>query len=116
MKIQRRKPVKASNKPAPRKRAIKASTYGDAFETIERNKDAYIQHWSELYEGTPATSWDNIFDNVLEEFTRYADDDASGFILEKFENGEYTADDMDNEFEQYIMWLDLDEYDQDYYA
>ena len=108
--------VGASNRPAPRRRSVKASTYGDAFETIERSKDAYIQRWSEEYEGTPATSWDNIFDNVLEEFTRYADDETSGFILEKFENGEYTADDMDNEFEQYIMWLDLNEYDQDYYA
>ena len=97
-------------------RTVKASTYGDAFEDIERSKDAYIQRWSEEYEGTPATSWDNIFDNVLEEFTRYADDEASGFILEKFENGEYTAEDMDNEFEQYIMWLDLNEYDHDYYA
>lgn len=108
--------IKASNRPAPRRRSVKASTYGDAFETIERSKDAYIQRWSEEYEGTPATSWDNIFDNVLEEFTRYADDESSGFILEKFENGEYTADDMDNEFEQYTMWLDLNEYDQDYYA
>ena len=105
--------VGASNRPAPRRRSVKASTYGDAFETIERSKDAYIQRWSEEYEGTPATSWDNIFDNVLEEFTRYADDESSGFILEKFENGEYTADDMDNEFEQYIMWRDLGEYDQD---
>lgn len=105
--------VGASRKPAPRRRTVKASTYGDAFEDIERSKDAYIQRWSEEYEGTPATSWDNIFDNVLEEFTRYADDESSGFILEKFENGEYTADDMDNEFEQYIMWRDLGEYDQD---
>ena len=108
--------VGASRKPAPRRTSVKASTYGDAFEDIERGKDAYIQRWSEEYEGAPATSWDNIFDNVLEEFTRYADDEVSGFILEKFENGEYTAEDMDNEFEQYIMWLDLNEYDQDYYA
>lgn len=105
--------VGASNRPAPRRRSVKASTYGDAFKDIELDKDAYIQRWSEDYEGTPATSWDNIFDNVLEEFTRYADDEVSGFILEKFENGEYTADDMDNEFEQYIMWRDLGEYDQD---
>lgn len=117
MKINRRnkRSIKATNRPAPRRRYVKANMFGNAFEDIERSKDAYIYQWStEDYTGTPATSWDNIFYNVLEEFTLYADDEVSGFLSDKFDEGKITTNDMLDEFDQYIMWLDLNDYDTDY--
>ena len=116
MRISRRnkRSIKATNRPAPRRRAIKATMYGAPYEDIERSKDAYIQKWSNEYTGEPATSWDSIFDKVLTEFTLYADDEASGFIEQKFYDGELTSEDMIDEFDQFIFWLDLSDYDVEY--
>lgn len=113
MKRYLRKAINASNKPAPRRKSIKAANIGDVnpYEYIELSRDAYIQRWANEYEGKPSTDWDNIFDNVLEDFKLYANDEASGFIEDKFREGEYTEDDMDSEFEQFIMFHDLNDYD-----
>ena len=116
MNIYRRnkRSIKATNRPAPRRRAIKANMFGSPYEDIERSKDAFIQEWSNEYTGTPTTSWDYIFEGALEEFTRYADDEASGFIEQKFYDGELTTEDMLGEFEQFVMWRDLADYDVEY--
>lgn len=108
-----RRNIKASSMPAPRRKLIKADTDRNPWEDIELNKSAYINRWQREYEGEPDTTWDNIWDNVLEEFKLYANDEASGFIEDKFYNGELSADDMDNEFEHFIMWADLGVYDTD---
>lgn len=84
----------------------------EPYEIIELNRDAYIQRLSREWEGTPNTSWDVIFDNLLDEFKAYADDEASDFIEQKFYDGEYTAEDVDNEFDNFITWIDdINEYD-----
>ena len=90
-------------------------------EDIRLGKDAYIQQWSEDYEGTPATSWENIWDNVVNEFELYADDEASSHadghgmygptIKERFDSGEIGAEDVEYEFDSWVMWLDLSDYD-----
>ena len=94
-----------------RKRSIKASTSSDMYEIFRINKDAYIWQFGEDYTGTPKTGWDNVYDNVVDEFMRYADDEASEFILEKYESGEYTDNDVLDEFDQFLMFRDLNDYD-----
>ena len=85
----------------------------DPYEIIKLNKDHYIQRLSDEWEGTPKSSWEDIFENVFDEFTRYADDEVSDFILDKFDNGEITADDVDAEFDNFLtFWIDdINEYD-----
>lgn len=85
----------------------------DPYEIIELNRDAYIQRLSQDWEGTPKSSWEDIFENIFDEFTRYADDEVSDFILDKFDNGEITADDVDAEFDDFLtFWIDdINEYD-----
>lgn len=121
MKIIRKKNTVKASKSYNRKRPIKASTGGDMLEDIRLSKDAYIQRWSEDYEGTPATSWENIWDNVVNEFELYADDEASSHsddrgmygptIKERFDSGEIDAEDVEYEFDEWVMWLDLSDYD-----
>ena len=105
-----------------KKKSVKASYPNDMLETVLRNKDAYIQRWQEDYEGEPKTSWDNIFDTVVEDFTLFCDDEASAdldkstgwfgdTLATKFADGEITADDINAEFESFIRFLDLNEYD-----
>ena len=91
----------------------KESKGKDPYETIKQNKDHYIQRLSKDWEGTPKSSWEDIFENVFDEFTRYADDEVSDFILDKFDNGEITADDVDAEFDNFLtFWIDdINEYD-----
>lgn len=99
-----------------KKRAIKANLYDDAYEDIEISRDAYIQQWQNEYEDEPSTSWDNIFDMVLSDFVSYCGDEASAdetgkTIEEKYESGEYTSADVEDEFDSWIMWISLDDYD-----
>ena len=98
---------------AASKRAIRAAAYGhNPWEQIELSKPAFIAQWQSESEGEPDTSWDNIFENALEDFKLYADDEASGNILDEFIEGDFDEIDMCNEFEQFIMWKDLADYDQ----
>jgi hypothetical protein len=108
--------IESSRKPALKGRAIKANLYGDAYEDIEISRDAYIQQWQDEYEGEPSTSWDDIFDKVLDDFVLYCGDEASAdetgkTIEEKYESGEYTSVDVEDEFDNWIMWISLDDYD-----
>ena len=91
----------------------KESKGGDPYEIIKLNKDHYVQRLSQEWEGTPKSSWEDIFENIFDEFTRYADDEVSDFILDKFDNGEITADDVDAEFDNFLtFWIDdINEYD-----
>lgn len=99
--------------------AVKCSTSQSADiipELLTGSADAYIQEWSKQYKGTPETSWDNIFDNVLFDFTLYAEDEASAdeegiTFADGLELGLYTDDDIFNEFEQFVMFKDLEDYD-----
>jgi hypothetical protein len=94
------------------KRPIKAAAEGhDPWSLIEQDRAKVIKEWSETYDGTPNTSWDNIFDNVLEDFKRYADDEASGNILDDFIESNFDEYDMLTEFYQFIMLRDMNDYD-----
>ena len=94
------------------KRPIKAAAEGhDPWSLIEQDREKVIKEWSETYDGTPTTSWDNIFDNVLEDFKRYADDEASGNILDDFIESDFDEYDMLTEFYQFIMVRDMNDYD-----
>lgn len=93
-------------------RAVKATAVGDPYEIIELNKDAYIQDWENNYEGNPGTSWENIWNNVLEDFKAYADDEFSGFLELQFEQGKLSADDMCSEFDDFLQFRDLSIYDE----
>jgi hypothetical protein len=94
------------------KRPIKAAAAGhDPWYLIEQDRAKVIKEWSETYDGTPNTSWDNIFDNVLDDFKRYADDEASGNILDDFIEGDFDEYDMLTEFYQFIMFRDMNDYD-----
>lgn len=117
-KIRRRFGVSASR--GVRKRSIKASRFGgyqsfgnsgNPFADIEALKDAFIKEWWRDYDGDPETGWDNIFENALADFEAYANDEASGFLMEQYENGEIGDGDMRNEFDQFTMWKDMNEYD-----
>ena len=115
MKITK-KTVKASSDRKPIRKAIKAATSSDMLSVIYTNKDFYIGRFQDDYNGEPATSWDNIFDNVVAEFEAYAGDEASsiegGYTVEEaFDEGIYDANDVDSVFDQFVMWLDLNEYD-----
>lgn len=99
-----------------KKRNIKAALYDNAYEDIEISRDAYIQQWQDEYEGEPSTSWDHIFDMILDDFVLYCGDEASTdetgkTIEEKYESGEYTSADVEDEFDNWIMWISLDDYD-----
>ena len=104
-----------------KKKSVKAATSGDMLEDIKISKDAYIQQWQKDYDGKPNTSWDNIFDNVVNEFELYCDDEASSHveeggmygktIKERYDDGEIDAEDVENEFDEWTIWLDLNEYD-----
>lgn len=99
------------------KKAVKAAvedTY--MFSELLGDKDAYIQEWSTDYEGTPNTSWDNIFDNAVEMFERYCDDEASAdsdgrTIKDRFNAGVLTDRDIAGEFRDWVLFEDLNEYD-----
>lgn len=98
-----------------RKRSIRASEFGryqsfgnsgDPFADIEALKDAYIKEWWRDYDD-PETGWDNIFYNALEDFKAYADDAASGFLIEQYENGEIGDGDMRYAFDKFTMRKDM---------
>lgn len=103
------------------KKFIKASTEAGMLEDIYINKDAYINEWQRDYNGTPATSWDNIFEQVVHDFSLYADDEASAHvedggtygptIKERYDSGEIDAETVMYEFDEWANWLDLNDYD-----
>lgn len=110
-----------SVKSACGKKAIKA-TYDDGmYSDIELSKDAYIDEWQRDYSGTPNTSWDNIFDNVLNEFTLYCGDEASAYVDDYYNysdpleimyaDGQVDAEEVAHEFDQWLMWRDISEFD-----
>lgn len=95
-----------------RKRPIKAAAFGhDPWSQIEYSKPDIIAEWQKDYTGEPATSWDEIFDAVLEDFKLYADDEASGNILDEFIEGDFDEIDMYNEFMNFVLFKDLTDYD-----
>lgn len=117
-KFMNRKSIKTSKSLSCRRSYIKAnSNFSDIIpELLTGSADAYIQEWSDRYSGDPDTSWDNIFDNVLFDFTLYAEDEASAnenglTLLDRVEQGIATDDDIFNEFDQFIMFRDLNDYD-----
>lgn len=81
-------------------------------------KETIIDEWSSEYDGEPSTSWDTIFDNVVDEFERYCDDEASSYgedrtLKEKFDAGVLSEADMLSEFYDFIRFIDISDYDYD---
>lgn len=102
----------ASSSTRSSKRSVTAAADGhNPYEQIELSRPDIIARWQSEYEGEPSTSWENIFENALEDFKLYAGDEASGNILNEFIDGDFDEIDMYNEFEQFVMWKDLADYD-----
>jgi hypothetical protein len=85
-------------------------------EIINENREYFIQQLEEIYTGEPETNWNNIFDNVVTEFECNADDEASAdengnTIQTNYEQGNYDEIDINNSFDNFIMFLDIREYD-----
>lgn len=85
-------------------------------EILNENREYFIQQLEEIYTGEPETSWNNIFDNLIDEFESYADDEAStdengDTIQTNYEQGNYDEIDINNSFDNFIMFLDIREYD-----
>lgn len=104
------------------RKSVRASkSANDMLEWILLSKEAYIQEWSNNYIGQPNTSWDNIFDNVVNEFELYAEDEASAemdknrnwgkTLKEQYYDGEISAEDVEDAFDGWVIWEDLSEYD-----
>ena len=78
--------------------------------------DVFIDQWSKEYTDEPETSWDDIFGRVLDEFMRYADDEASaneeGYTIQERRDLNMLDDyDIRNEFNEFVSWLDLSDFD-----
>lgn len=85
-------------------------------EILNENREYFIQQLEEIYTGEPETNWNNIFDNIIDEFESYADDEAStdengDTIQTNYEQGNYDEIDINNSFDNFIMFLDIREYD-----
>lgn len=85
-------------------------------EILNENREYFIQQLEEIYTGEPETNWNNIFDNIIDEFESYADDEAStdengDTIQTNYEQGNYDKIDINNSFDNFIMFLDIREYD-----
>lgn len=121
------KKVSCSVKTSKIKKAVKASiavkaawSSNDAhmsmLDVIYKKKNKYINEFKANYDGDPNTSWDNIFDGAVDEFWRFCDDEASAdesgkTISERFDAGEITAEDVDSEFDGWVMWVDINDFD-----
>ena len=98
------------------KKYIESSSLpSDPFDYIAISSDEYIKEWQDDYE-EPDCGWDNLFDNVLAEFELFCEDEASinddGLtIMQRYENGDISNVGMELEFENWVMWEDLDDYD-----
>ena len=80
------------------------------------NADVFIDQWSKEYTDEPETSWDDIFGRVLDEFMRYADDEASaneeGYTIQERRDLNMLDDyDIRTEFNEFVRWLDLSDFD-----
>ena len=80
------------------------------------DRESYIQEWQEAFDGEPNTSWDNIFDNVVNDFELYCGDEMSGMgtdlpITERFNHGLLNERDIATEFADWVRWIDLSDYD-----
>lgn len=85
-------------------------------EILNNNREAFIQQFEENYTGEPETNWNNIFDNLIAEFESYAEDEASAdengnTIQANYEQGNFDEIDINNSFDNFIMFLDIKEYD-----
>lgn len=103
---------------------------GNPYSAIERDKKQVIHKIKRMFDDTakPATSWENIVDNLLVEFKSFCADYASAgwdedeenedTIEERFYNGELDEYDIK---ERFIDFVDnngftgtIDDYDTDY--
>lgn len=85
-------------------------------EILNENREYFIQQLEENYTGEPETNWNNIFDNLIAEFESYAEDEASvdengNTIQTNYEQGNFDEIDINNSFDNFIMFLDIKEYD-----
>lgn len=108
--------VKASTSTRSTRSSITAATDEYMLSEVIGEKDTIIDEWSSEYDGEPSTSWDTIFDNVVDEFERYCDDEASSYgedrtLKEKFDAGVLSEADMVSEFYDFIRFIDISDYD-----
>ena len=85
-------------------------------EILNNNREAFIQQLEEIYNGEPETNWNNIFNNIIVEFESFAEDEASAdengkTIQTNYEQGVFDEIDISNNFDNFIMFLDIKEYD-----
>ena len=85
-------------------------------EILNNNREAFIQQLEENYNGEPETNWNNIFNNIIVEFESFVEDEASAdengkTIWTNYEQGVFDEIDISNSFDNFIMFLDIKEYD-----
>lgn len=85
-------------------------------EILNDNREYFIQQLETGHTGEPETNWNNIFDNLIDEFESYAGDEASAdengnTIQTNYEQGNFDEIDISNSFDNFIMFIDITEYD-----
>lgn len=78
---------------------------------LKKAKSSFIAMFKRDYTGNPKTSWDNIYDNYSAQYLSYADDEASDFIGDKYNAGEVAVSEILDDFENFITFSDIDDYD-----
>lgn len=99
-----------------RRMSITATTDEFMLSEVIGEKETIIDEWRNTYDGEPSTSWDEIFDNVVNDFELYCDDEASSYgedrtLKEKFDAGVLSESDMLTEFYDFIRFIDVSDYD-----
>ena len=89
--------------------------YGQEFtfnEIMECNRGVMKKIMLDIWgDETPRTSWDNVLDNLIETFKLYCGDEASEFMAERFMNDSISINDIMAEFEMWVLWADMEDFD-----
>lgn len=85
-------------------------------EAINEYREYYIQKLEDDFIAEIKTNWHNIFDNIIAEFECYVYDEASAdengnTIQTNYEQGNCDETDIRNSFYNFIMFVDVKEYD-----
>lgn len=76
-------------------------------------RDRFMMILRDQIDGEPRTSWDNVLNGVLYDFTMYADDEASDQLKEQYERGQIDDSEVIWQFDQFVMLAEnINDYDQ----
>lgn len=86
---------------ANRKEEQGTRTLEQLFTDRRNDFEKHMREFEDSY--IPKTSWEEMTDNAIAEFTSYCEDEASGFLKELYESGANSGDYVLNEF-NYMLW------------